>query len=97
MTTTWGVAPYVQILRSNPCIQIRVSRTEVQGIVFYKIFNSYSWTIVVWERVLVCPLQSTFWNLANDWTLLSSHKIHAKKNERYSPSIVLDKYPKDKY
>lgn len=46
-------------------IQIRVSTVEVQGIVFYKIFNSYRRIIVIWVLVLLCPLQSTFWNLPN--------------------------------
>lgn len=43
----------MQILESDQGIQIRVSRTEVHGMVFYKIFSSYAWIIVVWEIVIL--------------------------------------------
>lgn len=46
-------------------IQIGVSKIKVHGTVRYKIFNSYGRVIVVWVLVLLYPLQSTFWNLAN--------------------------------
>lgn len=47
-------------------IQIGFSRIKVHGIVSYKIFNSYGRVIIVWVLVLLSPLQSTFWNLANE-------------------------------
>lgn len=74
MTVTWGVVPY------EPGIQIRVSRTKVHEIVFYEIFNSYTWIIGVWGLVLVCIIQSTFWNLAIKKTPLCSHKFLAKNS-----------------